>query len=91
MVIALERFCVSRKIAPNLTLENFFRLVKRCGLSKVELRNDMPGGKVADNLSDAQLNALATEYNIKIVTINALGMFNLLEDQALLAHALPCA
>lgn len=84
MAIALERFCINRKIAPNLKLENFFRLVKNCGLSKVELRNDMPGGKVTDNLSNEQLNALATEFGIEIVTINALGMFNLLEDQAAL-------
>lgn len=95
MAIALDRFCINRKIAPNLTLENFFRLVKRCGLSKVELRNDMPGGRVTDNLSDDQLNALAAQYGIEIVTINALGMFNLLADkprllknaEALLAQA----
>lgn len=84
MAIALERFCINRKIAPNLKLENFFRLVKSCGLSKVELRNDMPGGKVTDDLSNEQLNALATELGIEIVTINALGMFNLLTDQAAL-------
>ncbi|WP_025119288.1 MULTISPECIES: TIM barrel protein [unclassified Serratia (in: enterobacteria)] len=88
MAIALERFCINRKIAPNLELEKFFQLVKKCGLSKVELRNDMPSGKVTDNLSNEQLNALATEFGIEIVTINALGMFNLLEDQtALLKNA----
>lgn len=88
MAIALERFCINRKIAPSLELEEFFQLVKKCGLSKVELRNDMPGGKVTDNLSNEQLNALATEFGIEIVTINALGMFNLLEDQtALLKNA----
>ncbi|CAI1181006.1 TIM barrel protein [Serratia ficaria] len=84
MTIALDRFCINRKIAPNLDLERFFRLVKKCGLSKVELRNDMPSGKVTDNLSDAQLNALAAEYGIDIVTINALGMFNLPDDAAAL-------
>lgn len=84
MAIALERFCINRKIAPNLKLESFFRLVKNCGLNKVELRNDMPSGKVTDNLSNEQLNALATEFGIEIVTINALGMFNLLADQAAL-------
>lgn len=88
MTIALERFCINRKIAPKLSLESFFRLVQRCGLNKVELRNDMPSGSVTDNLSDAQLNTLATEYGIEIVTINALGQFNLLEDKgALLARA----
>ncbi|MGL5385020.1 MAG: TIM barrel protein [Enterobacterales bacterium] len=84
MAIALERFCINRKIAPNLKLENFFQLVKNCGLSKVELRNDMPGGKVTDDLSNEQLNALAAEFGIEIVTINALGMFNLVADQAAL-------
>ncbi|MHA7849019.1 TIM barrel protein [Serratia sp. D1N4] len=84
MTIALERFCINRKIAPKLSLESFFRLVQRCGLNKVELRNDMPSGSVTDNLSDAQLNTLAAEYGIEIVTINALGQFNLLEDKAAL-------
>ncbi|CAI0987400.1 Predicted sugar epimerase [Serratia entomophila] len=84
MTIALDRFCINRKIAPNLDLDRFFRLVKQCGLSKVELRNDMPSGKVTDDLSDSQLNALAAEHGIEIVTINALGMFNLLDDAAAL-------
>ena len=84
MTIAPDRFCINRKIAPNLDLEQFFSLVKKCGLNKVELRNDMPSGKVTDNLSNDQLNALAEKYGIEIVTINALGMFNLLDDQAAL-------
>lgn len=58
--------------------------MKRCGLSKVELRNDMPSGKVTDDLSNAQLNALAAQYGIEIVTINALGMFNRVDDPAAL-------
>ncbi|MEB6337523.1 TIM barrel protein [Serratia rhizosphaerae] len=81
MAIALDRFCINRKIAPNLDLERFFQLVKKCGLNKVELRNDMPSGKVTDDLSNEQLNALAAKYGIEIITINALGMFNLLDNQ----------
>ncbi|HCK01825.1 MAG TPA: inosose isomerase [Serratia grimesii] len=84
MTIAPDRFCINRKIAPNLDLAQFFSLVKKCGLSKVELRNDMPSGKVTDNLSNEQLNALAAEYGIDIITINALGMFNLLDDRVTL-------
>jgi 2-keto-myo-inositol isomerase len=84
MTIAPDRFCINRKIAPNLDLAQFFSLVKKCGLSKVELRNDMPSGKVTDNLSNDQLNALAAEYGIDIITINALGMFNLLDDRVTL-------
>lgn len=84
MTIAPKRFCINRKIAPNLDLESFFRLVKKCGLSKVELRNDMPSGKVTDSLSNEQLTALAAKYGIEIITINALGRFNLLDDEATL-------
>ena len=88
MSIAQDRFCINRKIAPNLNIESFFRLVKKCGLNKVELRNDMPGEKVTDELSSAQLNALADEYEIEIVTINALQYFNLPEHcPALLKEA----
>lgn len=81
MPIAQDRFCINRKIAPNLSIESFFCLVKKCGLNKVELRNDMLSGKVTDELSSAQLNALADEYEIEIVTINALQYFNLPEHR----------
>lgn len=87
MSIAQDRFCINRKIAPNLNIESFFRLVKKCGLNKVELRNDMPSGKVTDELSSAQLNALAEEYDIEIVTINALQRFNLPEHRPTLLKA----
>lgn len=88
MFIAPDRFCINRKIAPNLSIERFFRLVRKCGLSKVELRNDMSSGKVTDELTTTQLNALADEYEIEIVTINALQYFNLPEHRpALLLEA----
>lgn len=84
MPIAQNRFCINRKIAPHLSIESFFRLVNKCGLNKVELRNDMPGGKVADELTTAQLNTLADEFEIEIVTINALQSFNLPEHRTAL-------
>ena len=56
------------------------------GLSKVELRNDMPGGSVTDDLSTDQLRALTDRYHIDIITINALYPFNHIDD-ALLARA----
>jgi 2-keto-myo-inositol isomerase len=77
MAIAQHRFCINRKIAPNLTLEQFFRVVKQCGLNKVELRNDMRSGKVTDGLSPGEVKALAQQYGMEIITINALGRFNL--------------
>ena len=86
MAIDPTRFCINRKIAPALSLEAFFQLVQRLGLSKVELRNDMSSGKVADGLSVAQLRALTDKYHIEIETINALYPFNR-ADEALLAKA----
>ncbi len=34
MAIAMQRFCINRKIAPALSIEAFFRLVNRLGLNK---------------------------------------------------------
>jgi 2-keto-myo-inositol isomerase len=71
MAIAMQRFCINRKIAPALSIEAFFRLVNRLGLNKVELRNDLPSGKVTDDLSHQQVRELAARYHIEILTINA--------------------
>ena len=84
MAIDPTRFCINRKIAPNLSLEAFFQLVQRLGLNKVELRNDMPSGKVCDDLTYEQTRALIAKYHIEVVTINALYPFNRVDD-ALLA------
>lgn len=83
MAIDPTRFCINRKIAPRLSLEAFFQLVQRLGLSKVELRNDMPGGKVTDGLTADRLHALTDKYHIDIITINALYPFNRPDDDLL--------
>ena len=80
MAIDPTRFCINRKIAPNLTIGHFFQLVHSLGLNKVELRNDMRGGKVTDNLSAAEVRSLAERYSLEIVTINALYPFNQPDD-----------
>ena len=76
MAIASQRFCINRKIAPSLSIEAFFRLVNNLGLNKVELRNDLPSGKVTDDLSHQQVRELADRYHIEILTINAVYPFN---------------
>lgn len=76
MVIAPQRFCINRKIAPSLSIEAFFRLVSDLGLHKVELRNDLPSGKVTDALTHQQVRMLADRYQIDILTINAVYPFN---------------
>ncbi|UIL54789.1 MULTISPECIES: TIM barrel protein [Pantoea] len=81
--IATSRFCVNRKIAPNLSIERFFNLVTQLGLNKVELRNDMKSGRVTDDLTGEEVNALARQSGIEIVTINAVYPFNQLSEDLL--------
>lgn len=83
MNIARDRFCVNRKIAPGLSIERFFKLVQRLGLHKVELRNDMPGGSITDELSPAQVAELADKHRLEILTVNALYPFNQLSEEVL--------
>ncbi|WHQ73167.1 TIM barrel protein [Pantoea sp. Lij88] len=77
------RFCINRKIAPGLTLPQFFKLVSQLGIHNVELRNDMPSGRVTDDLTGDEVKALARESGIRIVTINALYPFNQLNEEVL--------
>lgn len=84
MAIDPTRFCINRKIAPSLSIEQFFQLVHKLGLNKVELRNDMRGGSVTDNLTHAEVKALAQRYALEIVSLNAVYPFNQ-ADAALLA------
>ncbi|WP_442796763.1 TIM barrel protein [Pantoea vagans] len=77
------RFCVNRKIAPSLSIPQFFKLVSQLGIHNVELRNDMPGGCVTDDLSGDEVKGLARESGIRIVTINALYPFNQLNEEVL--------
>jgi 2-keto-myo-inositol isomerase len=72
-----SRFSLNRIIYPTLNLEDFFKLTTELGLSKVELRNDLPGGKILDNFSAKEVTALAERYGIQIITINAIQHFNL--------------
>lgn len=84
MNINRDRFCINRKIAPALSIEEFFKVVKQCGLTKVEMRNDMPSGKILDDLTVDQFNALTRKYGLEVITINALYPFNLPSARAAL-------
>jgi 2-keto-myo-inositol isomerase len=76
-MIERRRFALNRITCPSLGLEDFFRLAADLGVSKVELRNDLPGGKVIDGLPASRAAALAQARGIHVVTINALQKFNL--------------
>jgi 2-keto-myo-inositol isomerase len=72
-----SRFCLNRIVCPGLGLESFFRLAGQIGLNKVELRNDLPGGKITDEYSPEEVKAMAGQLGIQVLTINAVQQFNL--------------
>ncbi|MBU4562236.1 TIM barrel protein [bacterium] len=76
-MIKRSRFSLNRIIYPNLKLEDFYIFIKDLGLDKIELRNDLPGGKIIDNYAPRQLKELSKKYGVEILTINALQKFNL--------------
>ena len=81
--ISSDRFCINRKIAPNLSVNQFFTLVKNLGLNKVEIRNDMKSGSVTDHLGGDKVRELANQHALTIETINAVYPFNQLSDEVL--------
>ncbi|MEW5814695.1 MAG: TIM barrel protein, partial [Spirochaetota bacterium] len=76
-MIEKSRFCLNRILFPKLKLEDFFSFAVDLGLSKVELRNDLPGIDITDGRSPAEIVKLSKVYGIEIKTINALQKFNL--------------
>lgn len=76
-MLNISRFALNRIIYPTLDLEGFFQFTADLGINKVELRNDLPGGKILDNASPGDVTALAEKYGIQIITINAVQHFNL--------------
>lgn len=81
--ISNERFCINRKIAPGLSIAQFFTLVSGLGLRHVELRNDMKSGSVTDELSGEAVRELAAQHALSIETINAVYPFNQLTEAVL--------
>ena len=75
-MIAAQRFALNRIACPALGLEGFFSLAREIGLTRVELRNDLPGGRVTDSLSPSEAAALAARHGIEVITINAVQKFN---------------
>jgi len=76
-VIQRSKISLNRIIYPKLKLEDFFKFTKDLDLNKIELRNDLPGGKIIDDYTPEQLKELIKKYGVEILTINALQKFNL--------------
>jgi len=80
-MLTRKRFSLNRIIAPALSLKDFARLGSGLGLSKIELRNDLPGKRetkdIIDGLKPAEARALLLDEGVSVLSINALQKFNL--------------
>jgi 2-keto-myo-inositol isomerase len=76
-MLSPTRIALNRIVYPNLDLEAFLALAADLGLSMVELRNDLPGGRITDGIEPGQVQELVDRYGASIVSINALQRFNL--------------
>jgi len=76
-MINRSKISLNRIIYPNLKLEDFYKFTKTLGLNKIELRNDLPGGKIINDYNPEELKELSKKYGVEILTINALQKFNL--------------
>jgi 2-keto-myo-inositol isomerase len=76
-MIQRDRFAINRIACPSLGLEDFFAFAAELGLTKVELRNDLPGAQVTDGVPADKAAAAARKHGVKVITINALQHFNL--------------
>lgn len=72
-----SQISLNRIAYPNIGLEGFLKLASELNLSKVEFRNDLPGGQVVDGMEAQRVCELAEQHGISIITINALQRFNL--------------
>lgn len=72
-----KRIALNRIVYPGVGMAEFFAIAAELGLGKVELRNDLPGGRIIDDLTPDQVRKLAAKHRIQILTINALQKFNL--------------
>lgn len=68
---SLNRIC-----CPNLGIREFLAAAARWGFSGVELRNDLAGGNITDDLSPQETLEAARREGVAIVSINALQRFN---------------
>ena len=82
-MLSRKRFALNRIIAPGMGLRDFVQFTAELGLSKIELRNDLPGrtgiNDIIDGLKPDELKRLCRGENLSIISINALQKFNLPE------------
>ena len=67
-------FAINHISAPKVALDDFFAMVRRLGVDKVELRNDLPD--VVGSVKPEDVKAAAAKAGVEILSLNALYPFN---------------
>jgi 2-keto-myo-inositol isomerase len=70
------RFALNHIIAPRLGPAEFFALARGLGIDAVEIRNDIDGNAILDGTSPSEIRRLAQDAGVRILTINALQLFD---------------
>lgn len=68
------RFALNHIAAPQLSVQEFFAMVRNLGVTEVEVRNDLPD--VVGHVPPDAIKAAAEEAGVEIISINALYPFN---------------
>lgn len=72
------RFAMNHIVAPRLPLPDFLAMVRRLGITEVEIRNDIPD--VITGWKPAAVRRAAADAGVTLISINALYPFNLWQD-----------
>lgn len=73
---------LNRITMPNAPLFEFMQQAKEMGFEAVEVRNDLMGKEILDNIDPKEVKRISDELNLELITINALQRFN--DNQKLL-------
>ena len=69
-------FALNHILAPNLNIHDFFQLAKNLNIQNIEIRNDLPKISLY-NINAKIIKELVNNYNVNILSINALQKFNI--------------
>ena len=92
----MNAFGLNHRVAPRASLQAFFALAERLGVSQVEIRNELPGVAIADGTPPEAVRDEARRRGLTIASINALYPFNVWtgerarQAQALISYARDC-
>jgi len=70
---------LNRIVYPFVSLPDFIRLASKMGFHKIELRNDLIQKNILDSYSPEKISDILEEKKVKVITINALQNFNVVE------------